>query len=616
MCLWEEFSSVYALKNHVAEGWVGSSHDRSPECRQRLGIAYIISDASHLNPYQSVLATHAMRVVSRSSDDEPSTSVEEQCVTAALGSLNRIAPDKCEALLSSDCLSGLMALKKACMCSNLTARHGVRTKEAGVQGLATFHIQQMCARGVDFRMMHEAACHNREKNGTTDFSQTVMARQNHACDLLAGAAAQQGRSHELDFYGALRPQDGSTTFLSMVDIPMFGDLIEQVGRLAQQVRVTRRLNKESRQPACDRSKATRVMPLMENGKHWAQVCKQLRGNLKAEAMRSCLGQLAFSSLNLSTLTDCADAKSICNLLQLGETGRQCHFCVGGPESRVHWCLECPAWQPAFVQVALTASAHLATDSNSLWFRPDFRLGFAGLDCKMISDKEAWMKGSDSLRHNDPDFVTWQTRPAVPAGGMGKDASVATKERITCLCGLWGQTDGTSRETCAGARFQQAVYEVLYECVGSMRKVLEHNKAKTRHIKEQSRINGNGMRFNIVGHLPLEIIAWLRDVFDLEQQVVTSDLTLNCLFPVVPSVLGSSWGDSPVGYHRKVIVDNFCPDMTRPVAPWSHRCLVILNGPRDGALSRVWEKITATARLRRVVVVIHERPGQKRLPRKH
>jgi len=43
--------------------------------------------------------------------------------------------------------------------------------------------------------------------------------------------------------------------------------------------------------------------------------------------------------------------------------------------------------------------------------------------------------------------------------------------------------------------------------------------------------------DIVGQLPLEIIAWLRDVFDLEQQVVTSALTLNCLFPVVLSVLG-------------------------------------------------------------------------------
>ena len=146
-------------------------------------------------------------------------------------------PDNCEALLSWDSLSGLMALKKVCMYSDLTARHGVRTKEAGELGLATLHIQQMCARGVNFAMMHEAACHNREKNGTTDFSSTVTARQNNACDLLAGAAAQQGRSHELDFYGGLRPQEGATNILTSAGAPMFGDPFEQVGLLAQQIRV-------------------------------------------------------------------------------------------------------------------------------------------------------------------------------------------------------------------------------------------------------------------------------------------------------------------------------------------------------------------------------------------
>jgi len=152
-----------------------------------------------------------------------------------------------------------MALKRVCMYSDLTARHSVQTKEARVLGLATVHIQQMCARGVDFAMMHEAACHNHKKNGTTDFSQTVTARQNHACDLLAGEGAQQGRSHELDFNGGLRPQEGATIFLTSAGAPMFGDSFEQVGLLAQQIRVVLCLNKESHQPDCDRSKATRVM---------------------------------------------------------------------------------------------------------------------------------------------------------------------------------------------------------------------------------------------------------------------------------------------------------------------------------------------------------------------
>jgi len=284
------FVSMYALENHVAEGWVGSSHDRSPECRPRLGIADIISDVNHPNPYQSVLAAHAMKVVSRSSEDEPSTSVEEQCVTAAMSTLNRIAPDNCEALILSDSLSGQMALKKVCMYCDMTARHGVRTKEGEELGIATLHIQQMSARGVDFGMMHNAACHNRENHGTTDFSQTVTARQNHGCDLLAGDAGHQGRSHELDFYGGLRPQDRATNFVASAGVPLFGDPFEQVGRLAQRTRVTHRRNKESRQPESRRSKATRVMRLMEKGEvdgnHWEEVCKHLSGNLKAEAMRS------------------------------------------------------------------------------------------------------------------------------------------------------------------------------------------------------------------------------------------------------------------------------------------------------------------------------------------
>jgi len=96
--------------------------------------------------------------------------------------------------------------------------------------------------------------------------QTVTKRQNHACDLLAGAAGQQGRSHELDFYGGLRPQEGATIFLTSAGVPTLGDPFEQVGWLAQHVRVTRRLNKESRQPDCERSKATRVMRLMEREK--------------------------------------------------------------------------------------------------------------------------------------------------------------------------------------------------------------------------------------------------------------------------------------------------------------------------------------------------------------
>jgi len=96
-----------------------------------------------------------------------------------------------------------------------------------------------------------------------------------------------------------------------------------------------------------------------------------------------------------------------------------------------------------------------------------------------------MRGSDFIRHSDPDLVKFQAGYASLFGGMarGIDTSVATTERITCLCGLWGQKNATSGETCAGTDFQQAAYEVLYECVGSMCKVFEHTQAKTRNVKQ-------------------------------------------------------------------------------------------------------------------------------------
>jgi len=50
----------------------------------------------------------------------------------------------------------------------------------------------------------------------------------------------------------------------------------------------------------------------------------------------------------------------------------------------------------------------------------------------------------------------------------------TKERIACLCGLWGQKGATTSRAYAGANFQQTAYDVLYKYVGAMRKVLVPN----------------------------------------------------------------------------------------------------------------------------------------------
>jgi len=52
--------------------------------------------------------------------------------------------------------------------------------------------------------------------------------------------------------------------------------------------------------------------------------------------------------------------------------------------------------------------------------------------------------------------------------------------------------------------------------GNLHKVLEHAQAKTRNGKQQPQIDGNAMRFEMIGQLPFDIIGWLRDAFHLEQ----------------------------------------------------------------------------------------------------
>jgi hypothetical protein len=70
------------------------------------------------------------------------------------------------------------------------------------------------------------------------------------------------------------------------------------------------------------------------------------------------------------------------------------------------------------------------------------------------------------------------------------------------------------------------------------------------------MNRIALRFVMVGQLLLKIVAWLRDVFRIEQQVVTSAFTINGLFPQAPATVGPAWRDSHVGKNWQVTVDDF------------------------------------------------------------
>ena len=99
-------------------------------------------------------------------------------------------------------------------------------------------------------------------------------------------------------------------------------------------------------------------------------------------------------------------------------------------------------------------------------------------------------------------------------------------------------------------FSQVVYDVVSECVEGMRKV----QSNSGRVMQGGRAYS---QFAVIGHLGLELCGWLRDAFNLQQQVLTSALTFSTLFAVPPTVVGTAW--AAIGHNHtrwKIQVDDF------------------------------------------------------------
>ena len=92
----------------------------------------------------------------------------------------------------------------------------------------------------------------------------------------------------------------------------------------------------------------------------------------------------------------------------------------------------------------------------------------------------------------------------------------TRERVACLSAVWRQ-DGDPGISMLG--FPHEVYDVVGECVEGMQKVRSNSGSNMQKGGREY------WQFAIVGHIGLELCEWLRDAFNLQQQVVTSALTL-------------------------------------------------------------------------------------------
>jgi len=55
---------------------------------------------------------------------------------------------------------------------------------------------------------------------------------------------------------------------------------------------------------------------------------------------------------------------------------------------------------------------------------------------------------------------------------------------------------------------------------------------------------NNTGLGMVADCQLELKVWIRDVFDIQGERMTSVLTVSCLFNAKPGVLGQEWGERP------------------------------------------------------------------------
>jgi hypothetical protein len=181
------------------------------------------------------------RAPSHNIDHEHSTSIEEQAVAAALNTLNHIGSQNTEYIISSDTLACLMAIKNMCLSQGQTARRLARTKEARVLVPCQRIIDQLNLRLCDVTLHHEQSYHEREKRKTRDTSMALLARLNHANDMLAGQVTQTTSNHELDLCGSSIPDLKAPPYFRRQGSPLYGDTLQQIGTNAYHLQIDRTL---------------------------------------------------------------------------------------------------------------------------------------------------------------------------------------------------------------------------------------------------------------------------------------------------------------------------------------------------------------------------------------
>jgi len=262
-------------------------------------------------------------------------------------------------------------------------------------------------------------------------------------------------------------------------------------------------------PPSQRKECTRSMRLTACGDvdatETSKIWKTLPGPLHDTAVQSILGRSGLTSHELASVPHCSGAAFIYNIQKLTDNN-ECPFCMKGPESRYHWRHECTQSRPGFLHKYTVISHVLAACGPTLWFDTSRRLcASSGIP----QHDSAWW-ANHNVEMGEPGCQQWE----LAGTNYQENTPTITGDRCRSLRHHW---KGRLHES-----FSQDAHRVLREAL--------------------SPEGSNNTGLEMVADCQLELKAWIRDVFDIQGERMTSALTVSCLFNANPGVLGQEWGE--------------------------------------------------------------------------
>jgi hypothetical protein len=165
------------------------------------------------------------------------------------------------------------------------------------------------------------------------------------------------------------------------------------------------------------------------------------------------------------------------------------------------------------QINITRGGILEATGFSLWFDTNLRANIIHLNNTPIHiPPEVTLNNlTTTINFDNTEHRRFDNRRDILQAHTNNSSWFPT-DRIALLVTLW-KSPGYSE-------FTSETYQAIRECI------LRHEESNRT--------------FSRIGNIPIELRAWLKDTFDLQQEALTSVITASGIFPHRPHIVRNSW----------------------------------------------------------------------------